>query len=156
MSVATFHLDRKDLDDMLNVEVSQILQWHTPFPVAALVVAIWLRASTPGWAALTLGMAIAWLISIIWAVHAIRARYAGYRADTCPSITFNLSPDQIQWSAQGSGSGWMSWDGTVVREQGGMFIVSDGISDIGFLPRRHLSQDEIDILANRQRMQHDQ
>jgi hypothetical protein len=28
-----------------------------------------------------------------------------------------------------------------------MFIINDGISDIGFLPRRHLSAEEIAILA---------
>jgi hypothetical protein len=135
---------------MLDVEVSQILQWQTPFPVAAFLVALWLRPSVPGWAAVTLGMAIAWLLSIIWSVHAIRARYAAYRKDDCPAITFTLGDDQIRWASEGFSAGWMSWDGTTIREQGGVFVVNDGITDIGFLPRRYLSQEEIDILTKRQ------
>ena len=153
LTVATFSVDRTDLDAMLNVEVGQVLQWQTPFPVAALVMAIWLRSTTPGWAAVVLGMALAWLISIIWWVHAIRSRYAMYRRGPSPSITFDLSSDRIQWTfADGSGSGWMTWQGVHVREQGGMFIVNDGISDIGFLPRRYLSAEEIATLVAQQRL----
>lgn len=136
---------------MLDVEVTRILQWQTPFPVAAFVVALWLRPSTPGWAAVTLGMAIAWLISIIWSVQSIRARYADYRKGEYPPVTFTLSHDQIRWSTEGLGAGWVSWEGMAVREQGGVFVVNDGITDIGFLPRRYLSEEEIAILTNRQR-----
>jgi hypothetical protein len=150
--MATFNLDQSDLAAMLNAEVTSVLQWQTPFPVAALVVAFWLRSTTPGLAAVALGMALAWLVSIVWIVQATRSRYAGYRKGPSPTITFTLSSERVSWDiADGGGSGWMTWRGITVREQSGMFIVNDGNSDIGFLPRKYLSPDEISVLVSHTR-----
>jgi hypothetical protein len=76
--VAEYEWRDSDPRDLVRRDMVQLLRRGSPAIAASGVLALWLRSTAPRWAAMFLGMSVAWLISVAIQAKDLRARWGPY------------------------------------------------------------------------------
>lgn len=143
--MAEFEWTAKDASDLVRRDRTRVLRQGSPAIVASALVALWLKSSAPGLAALFLGMCVAWVISVWSQIHALGSRW---RVLQIGPLTVELGDQGLTW--QGShGTRVLRWDALEVRRLGATWILLVKGYEAAFLPSRCLSDDETRILNGR-------
>ena len=143
--MAEFEWIARDASDLVRRDRIRVIQQGSPAIVASGLMALWLNTTAPAWAAVFLGMCVAWVVSVATQVYALPSRWRALQAGP---LRVEFGEQGLTWVAS-HGTRLLRCDGLEVRRLGATWILSVRGHEAAFLPSRCLDADESRLLSSR-------
>jgi hypothetical protein len=138
----------EDAQDLIRRDQRKALLANSPFPLAAALIALWLRSTAPLVAAVFLGMCMAWTMSLFSVWQSIRRNWRAYVDAQFRPLRVTLRDDGLTWEGP-HGSRILRWEGVSVGRVGGTWVLRVGGRELAYLPGRVLSSEDAGQLEAR-------
>jgi hypothetical protein len=135
----------EDAADLVRRDRKRVLAANSAWPLAALVLWLWLRTSAPVVAGVFLGMGLAWGLSLLSAWRAVARSWRSYVAAQFRPLQVELREDGLTWSGP-HGSRVLRWDDLSVERLRATWVLRVSGRELAYLPARVLSPAEADRL----------
>ena len=135
----------EDAADLIRRDRGRALRQGSPIILAAGLMALWLRTTAPSWAAVFLGMCVAWALSLATQMKSLRSRW---RALEMGSMQLDCSDTGLTWVAS-YGTRVLRWEETKVQQLGATWILLIRGHEAAFIPGRCVNADDEKLLRER-------
>lgn len=147
--MAQFRATPADFDEVIRNQQWRALRRQGAYPIGALLVALLLSFVLRPPAFIAFGMAIAWTVSMINEVRAIKMAYLWRFAWAQEEAVVDIDDEGIRLTTA-RGSGYIRWtSGIVVRVCSTCFVVEEEGEDLAVVPKQYLDANELSMLETR-------
>src|SRR5262249_15283392 len=135
--MAEFEWRPDDVRDLIRRDLVRSIQLNSAFPVAAALLWLWLRGSSPSLAMVFLGMCIAWAVSLLSGLRVVMQRWRTYVKAQFRPLRVSLRDEGLTWEGP-HGSRVLKWEGMSLSRVGTTWVLLVGGQELAYLPARVL------------------